>query len=219
MTRRVRRQAGFTLLELLVSMAILSFMMVIAWATVSSTSNTKEHVKEVTERTHEFRVATAIIVRDLSHAYLSANEDQSITDRRTMFIGQPKGDVTALRFSSLAHRTIWADADESEQTLIAYYEAPDRQDSSLTNVIRHETRRLTNEQWESVPADKEVLLRNVEKFTLEYWDWRDNDWKERWDSTQADAETGRLPSRVRITVVAKLPSGNDITLTTQARIN
>lgn len=214
-----RNESGFTLLELLVSMAILAFMMVIAWSTISSTANTKVHMQGISERTHELRVAMSIMVRDFAHAYLSANEDQNRNDRRTMFVGQRKGDVDELRFSSLGHRIMWADADESEQTLIAYYEASDREESGMTNLIRHETRRLSNENWEQEPADKEVLLRNVTKVKFEYYDWKDNQWQERWNSTQADAEAGRLPSRVKITVVAKMPSGDDITLTTQARIN
>ena len=216
---RAQGQGGFTLLELLVSMAILAFMMVIAWSTISSTANTKVHTQEVSERTHELRVAMAMMVRDFGHAYLSANEDQNRTERRTMFVGQPKGDVDELRFSTMGHRLMWADTDESEQTLIAYYEAEDREDSSKTNLIRHESRRLSNEQWEREPADKEVLLRDITKVKFEYFEWRDEEWKERWNSTQADAEAGRLPTRVKITVTAKLPSGNDITLTTQARIN
>lgn len=219
MRRSASGQSGFTLLELLVSMAILSFMMVIAWSTISSTADTKVHVQEVNERTHETRVAMAMMVRDFAHAYLSANEDQSRNDRRTMFIAQPKGDVDQVRFSSLGHRTMWADADESEQTLIAYSDAPDREDSSKDNLIRHESRRLSNEQWERQPADKEVLLRDVKKVKFEYWDWRDKQWKERWNSTQGDAESGRLPTRVKITVTVPLPSGSDMTLTTQARVN
>ncbi len=219
MTAARREQGGFTLLELLVSMAILAFMMVIAWSTISSTANAKVHTQVISERTHELRVAMAMMVRDFGHAYLSANEDQNRSERRTMFIGEQKGNVDEVRFSTMGHRVMWADADESEQTLIAYFEASDRDEPGKTNLVRHESRRLSNEPWEREPADREVLLRDVAKVKFEYFDWRDNSWKERWNSTQADAEAGRLPTRVKITVVVHMPSGNDMTLTTQARIN
>ena len=173
----------------------------------------------LTERTHEIRVAMAMMSRDFAHAYLSANEDQNRTERRTMFIGESKGSVDQVRFSSLGHRVIWANADESEQTLVAYYEADDRRDSSKTNLIRHESRRLSNRQWEQEPADKEVLLHDIKEVKFEYYDWRDDQWKERWNSTQADAEAGRLPSRIKITVTIPMPSGKELTLTTQARTN
>ena len=41
---------------------------------------------------------------------------------------------------------------------------------------------------------------DVQKVKFEYYDWRAKDWKDDWDSTQADGERGRLPERVRITI-------------------
>src|SRR5688500_4526686 len=106
-------QRGMTLLEVMIAMAILSFMMAIAWATVSGTATAKKHTEASQERTRELRVGMARIVRDLSHAYLSANEDQNQFERRTLFIAKDSGDVADLRFSTLAHPALWGDADES----------------------------------------------------------------------------------------------------------
>jgi hypothetical protein len=161
----------------------------------------------------------ARMANDMAHAYVSANEDQSSQERRTLFVGKSGGTVEELRFSSLAHQTLWADANESEQTLISYSAESDREESGQTNLIRRESRRLSNEQWKNEPAEIDVLLSDIEKVRFEYYDWRDNDWRDNWDSTQADAQKGRVPYRIRITVeVENKETDETIKYTTQTRV-
>ena len=213
-------RAGFTLLELMISLAVLGMMLVVLWSTTTATADAKVHVDEISERSLEIRAAMSRIVRDLSHAYLSQNEDVNLLERRTLFKGSKTGDVDELRFSSLGHTPLWADANESEQTLIAYFEADDRKDRSKTNLIRRESRRLSNEAWRSVPAESDVLLHDVKQVRFEYFDWRNLEWKDAWDTTQATAERNRLPERVRITFVLENPNGDqDLKYVTQARLN
>jgi hypothetical protein len=164
------------------------------------------------------------MVRDLESAYVSANEDQNLVERRTMFIGKASGTVDELRFSSMSHEVMWADANESEQTVIGYAAEADQDDRSVTNLIRREQRRPTNEPGASreEPADVDVLIRRVKRVHFEYWDWKDKAWQETWDSTQADAERGRIPTRVRITleIDQQKDSGEHETIkyVTQARL-
>ena len=53
----------------------------------------------------------------------------------------------------------------------------------------------------------DLLVRGIKKVRFEYWDWKDKQWQETWDSTQADAERGRVPTRVRITLEVEPPPG------------
>ena len=193
-------------------------MMYLAWSTSSGMADIKRGIESGQQRNHEIRLSMSRLVSDISSAYLSANEDQNQNERRTFFIGKASGDVDELRFSSFAHRPIWANAKESEQTLIAYYAERDPEDSGVTNLIRRESRRLSNNPWKSMPGDIDVLLRDVEEVTFEYWDWKEKDWKERWDSTANDGEKGRLPSRVKITIELKSKKDETRTYVTQARI-
>jgi len=225
MTDRVHhtaRQAGMTLLEIMISIALLMMMMTVAWSTVVSTSNSKKMVEASQQRNHEIRVAMARMVRDISHAYLSANENQQIIDqtkRRTIFLGKSSGQVDELRFSSFAHEPMWADADECEQTMISYSAMSDRKNSRKVNLLRRETRRLSSElDFKQIPATSDILIRNIERVKFEYWDWKDKDWQDSWNSTSADAERGRLPTRVRITVEVKIDKDRTRKYTTQARI-
>ena len=90
----------------------------LAWATTSQTSQAKRTFEDLQRRNHEIRVAIARVVSDLEHAYLSENEDDTgnADTKRTVFIGK----ADELRFSSLGHVSLWADANESEQTMISY---------------------------------------------------------------------------------------------------
>jgi general secretion pathway protein J len=212
-----RNQAGMTLIEVLIAMAMVSFMLVMAWSTTSSVSEAQKYFQDVQERNHEIRVALNRMARDISSAYISGNEDTNFDNRRTLFLGKEDTPVDELRFSSLGHVSLWANANESEQALISYHAVRDRDDGSRTNLVRRESRRLSNEPWESEPAEADLLLRNVERVAFEYFDPRDNEWQDGWNSTQTDAEGDRLPERVRITVTVRLGE-REVTYSTQARI-
>lgn len=211
-------QTGLTLLEVMIALTVLSFMLILVWYTTSSTIDAKKDVEQIQERDNEIRVAMNRLVKDIESAYLSQNEITTIDNRRTLFIGKSARPVDELRFSSLGHRVLWAEANESEQTLISYSAEDDPLDRDKTNLIRRESRRLSNEPWESEPAEVAVLLPDIERVEFEYFDWKDADWQESWDTTKIDAENNRLPERVRITITLKNDRDKEYKRTTQARI-
>ncbi len=214
----MRSESGMTLIEVLMALTILSLMLVMTWMTTNSSGRAKMHFERIQEHNHELRVAMSTMVRDISSAYLSDNEDKNRDNRRTLFVGKSSSPVDELRFSSLGHRVFWADANESEQTLISYSAENDRDDPSKMNLLRRESRRLSNEPWESEPAEVDILLRNIERVEFEYFDWRDNDWQDHWDTVNADGEKDKLPERVRITITYMNADGAAVKRTTQARI-
>lgn len=215
MTRRA--QSGLTLIEVMIASAVLVMMMALAWGTIRNTSNARRTWEEYEQRNHELRMAMNRIVKDFEHAYLSRNEDTSATHPRTMFIGKSASKFPEIRFSTLGHRVLWADANESEQTVISYITRPSP-DGRGTDWIRREQRRPSNEPWEDLPAEYDVLVQDVETVELEYWNWRNLEWQDTWDTTQSDGQKGWLPSRVRITIEIKDARGASYKVTSQARI-
>lgn len=214
MTSRERRQRGLTLVEIMIAMGIMALMMMLAWSTIKNASDARVNFEALEERNHEIRLALARVSHDLESAYLSLNENTRLDNRRTMFIGKSE----EVRFSSFGHVSLWADANESDQTVITYFLDDDREDSSLDDLYRRELRRPSNDSPSEQPAELDVLLRGVDKLEFEYWDWKDKKWQDSWDSTKPDAEGDRLPSRVRITVHYKNPRGDELKLSTQARL-
>ncbi len=68
------------------------------------------------------------------------------------------------------------------------------------------------------PAEYDVLIHDLVSAKIEFWNWKNLDWQDTWDTTQSDGQKGWLPSRVRITVTIKDAQDQDYKLTTQARI-
>jgi general secretion pathway protein J len=218
-TMRARRpQAGMTLLEVMIAVAILVIMMSLAWKTIANTSESKKVFEKYEERNHELRMALGRIVHDFESAYLSRNEDQNAAHPRTMFIAKSSSKLPDIRFSTLGHRVLWADANESEQTVISYVAHDDPEHSGVVDWIRREQRRPSNEPPESEPADYDVLVHDIVAAKIELWNWKSAEWQDTWDTTQADGQRGWLPSRVRITLTTKGPDGKDAKLMTEARI-
>jgi type II secretion system protein J len=217
--RRARNlQAGMTLIEVMIAIAILVIMMSLAWRTIANTSESKKVFERYEERNHELRMALGRIVRDLEAAYLSRNEDQNASHPRTMFIAKSGSKLPEIRFSTLGHRVLWADANESEQTVISYVLRNDPEHAGVIDWVRREQRRLSNETPETEPADYDVLIHDIVAAKLEFWNWKSVQWQDTWDTTQSDGQKGWLPSRVRITITTKGPDEKDYKIMTEARI-
>ena len=213
-----RAQAGMTLIEVMIASAVLVMMMTLAWKTISNTSDAKRYTGLYQERNHELRMALGRITADFEAAYLSKNEDTSATHPRTLLVAKSGSKVPEIHFSTLGHRVLWADANESEQTIISYMAHNSKEVPGQVDLIRSERRRPSNLPPEEEPAEYDILVRDIGKLELEFWNWKNLEWQDSWDTTQSDGQKGWLPTRVKITITVKTPEGTDIKLTTQARI-
>jgi general secretion pathway protein J len=216
-TRRAP-QAGLTMMEVMIASATMVIMMALAWRTIANTSDARRSFGKYQERNHELRMALGRAVADFEAAYLSRNEDVNASHPRTMMIAKSGSRVPQIRFSTLGHRVLWADANESEQTVIQYLAVNNRESSGQVDWVRSERRRPSNRPPEEEPAEYDVLVRDIHKLELEFWNWRNLDWQDTWDTTQSDGQRGMLPSRVRITITVKNADGRDVKLSSQARI-
>jgi len=219
-SRRPFGQAGMTLLELVLALATFAGMMALAWTVINRVGENATAFEQYEKTSREMRMALSRVVADFESAYISSNEDLTLQDRRTMFIASGSGTVPEIRFSTLGHRPRSTDLNESDQTLISYSSQTDPKNPSRTNWLRRESFRLSNKNWQEVPARTEVLLHGVEEVVFKYWSWKYERWPDRLDST-SEAEGNRLPTRVKIKVKIKNPldeQGDPIVIETQARI-
>lgn len=213
-----RAEAGLTLIEVMIASSVMVIMMALAWRTIANTSESRRTFEAYEERNHELRMAMQRIVSDIEHAYLSRNEDTTQTHPRTMFIAKSGTRLPEIRFSTLGHRVLWADANESEQTVIQYLPRNNPDKAGQVDWVRREQRRPSNEPPDDLPSEYDVLVTDISAATLEFWNWKNVEWQDSWDTTQSDGQKGMLPSRVRITLTVKDPGGKDYKLVTQARI-
>lgn len=225
MTRRTHRRAGlalrrasggFTLIEVMLSVSILTMMVALVWASFSLAANSKTRAEEIGARYHQIRLAMYRMAREISMAYLSKNELQGTTRPRTMFVGKRNNSVDELLFSSLSHMRLGDDAKECDQSLIQYYAEPDRNDRSQLNLMRRETRRLGVEKpGEEGPAY--VMLENIRELHFRYFDAVKNEWTDFWNTRSLDGHPDRLPAKVEIRITLMDEKGQEKTFVTATR--
>ncbi len=217
MRRRPERAAGFTLLEVVISVAILLGMATIIWGSFSITANIKERVEEVEDRYHQIRLAMNRMAREISMAYLSKNDQMGTTNPRTLFVGKRETSVDDLMFSNLSHLRMRENAKECDQGLVRYYEAADPEQKNRTNLMRREQHRLgAKRPGEEGPAF--VMLEGIEALHFDYFDEQANEWRDSWNTTSADGQADRLPNKVRIKLTLKDEFGEELTFITATRI-
>ncbi len=212
------REGGFSLIEILVAVAIVGMMSVLLYGAFKDTFDTQTEVSRSQERWHVLRIGMSRMVRDLSMAYVSMNENMFEKDRRTYFICKKGFDGDELTFSAFAHRRTVADAKESDQSVIRYYLAPDPDDPRKTNLMRRETRRIAYKPFEDIPGESYILIEDVKGIFYEFYDPVKDEWTEEWDTTAVDGQPNRLPPRIRISLTVEDEKGRDLTLVTAARI-
>ena len=137
--------SGFTLIELMLALAIFGFITTIMWGSFAQTVSSKRVIQGEQERAHSVRVALMRMTREIEMAYISENENTAIAYRRTQFVGSSRADVDELMFSSFAHQRLRAGAAEGDTSLVSYYGARDPDDRRILNLMRRETRRLQAE--------------------------------------------------------------------------
>ena len=209
--------AGFTLLEVMLALAILGFITTILLGTFNQTNTIRTRTQAVQERSHAARVALMRLSRELEMAFLSDSENPAIAERRTMFISEPQRDVDELRFSWFGRQRLRGDVPESDTSVIMYYAEPDPDDRSVVNLMRRETRRLEAADPRSVPGESYILCPNISRLKFTFYDFKKPEWREDWTTTGTDGFQ-YLPTHVRIALTIYDERGREQTFTSSARI-
>lgn len=216
MTAR-RASSGFTMIELMLAMAIFAFLTTIMWSSFSQTANSKKVIQSEQERAHAVRVALMRMAREIEMAYVSGSENTAIANRRTMFVGSSRADVDELTFSTFAHQRLRAGAAEGDTSLITYYGARDPDDRRVLNLMRRETRRLQAEDPSTLPGEGYILCPDVARVKFAYYDHKKKEWATDWSTLDATGMS-YLPTHIRITLTIIDERGQEVSYSTDARI-
>ena len=218
MSKRVARHAGFTLIEIMLALALMAFVTSLLWGTFAQTARVKKRVEQAQDRTHTVRVALMRMSREIEMAFVSASEAVGTQERRTMFSGISHSDFDELRFSWFGHQRLRADAAEGDTALVHYLTGPDPDDSTLTDLLRRETRRLEAKDPKLIPGETYLLCPAISRLKFAYYDYKQKDWREEWDTTTADGMQ-YLPTQVRISLTVFDERGVPITFISIARLH
>lgn len=197
-----RRQAGMTLVEAMVSVAILAIVSVMVFGGFSQTMRNKSRIEAQGDRAHVIRVAMERMCREMQSAFVSldVNLSSQLASMRTVFHGRHQGRGSRLDFTSFSHRRLYRDAHESDQNELGYFLSEHRDDETREThrvLVRRESRRIDDDPEEG--GQQMILVEDVREFELMYFDPISLQWVDGWDT--AGTETNRLPAQVRIRLV------------------
>jgi len=214
--RRGVRAAGFTLIELMLAIAILALITTLMWSSFSQASRNKKRIEAQQERTHTVRTALLRMARELEMAFLSESEEPDATLPRTQFLGVSRPDVDELWLTSFAHQRLRAGAPESDAAAIGYFGERDPEDRRILNLMRKESRRLVPKDPHEIPGETYVLCPDIVRLKFSYYDYRKKEWHDDWDSKVMGMNF--LPSHVHISLTVLDDQGREQTYATDARI-
>jgi general secretion pathway protein J len=170
-----RRSGGFTLVEVMVSVAILTMVAGMVYSTIAVTLTAQGTAQKIHEMYHAGYVAMTKMTRDLTNAFLSKHVSVLERDRETVFLGRDD-EVT---FTYLGHFRWFAEEPESDQGVVSYY-------VKSKNLIRREKTVIDDNPEKG--GIEEVLAYGVKDLEFQYWDPEQEDWVDDWKAEMEDMD-------------------------------
>lgn len=209
---------GFTLLEVMIAVAILGLIGGLTWKSFDSAADLKSRIERAEERDQTVRGAMNRMAREISMTFLSEHYDRKrFRERPTRFTlkdGRREADVM---FTSFANERLAIDAKESDQALFEYKLGPDPRINGQRNLYRRVKPILDEDPDRG--GQTAVLAEDVLSFSIEGWDPKDRAWKADWDSNSPSQNAQFLvPPRVRISLTLKDEQGKEKAYTTQTSV-
>jgi general secretion pathway protein J len=208
---------GFTLMEIMIAVAITALMGGIVAMSFHTSFHAKEQVESEIEYYRMLRAAMSRMAREIGAAYVSDRYDpkkyRDQNDRPSNFIGLKD----KLTFTSLAHQRLYTDAKESDQMVVEYSvkTSNERGAHGRMDLIRRENPIVLDHIDRGGPED--VLFEGLKRIEFSYWDTDKKEWNGEWDTRRLERKTV-LPTRVRIKIFATDENGRDREYMTQTRI-
>ena len=178
MKRTCPGQKGFTLLELLVSLALLSIILAAIYSTFFLSQKAIEGVDETLLKLQECRMTMDTMGREMdSILYSTVNKNSLFKIEDRDFFGKDASGVTFTSFSPLVPGL----------SVISYYV---EEKDGVLSVFK----KIKNVSDTSGAPEGIEVIEKIEAFTVEVLN--DGKWIRTWDT----AVTGKIPERIRVTV-------------------
>src|SRR6202044_1134042 len=138
--RRRSSHLGMTLLEIMVSVAILAMVSILIYGAFDSMARGKKGGAMRADRSREGREAVLRLTRELSSAFPSMHNpsNPAFITRATAFIGTSGGTFDRVDFAAFAHRRVERDAHESDEAEVGYFVVSDPDVEGKMDLVRRE---------------------------------------------------------------------------------
>ena len=209
MSNATPRSSGFTLLEVLLAMAILAVIMTVVYASFSTAGKNVEQAEAIRDENDIARTLMARLSDDIANAYISSSMNTAAQASLTIFYGKMEEIETRsgtgsekIRHDSISFTTLthWRKPGSKETELweVGYFfkEKPDGKGSVL---FRREKRELSKEVPALDGGDEYEITDRVESLQFRYKQGNQtgSQWRDSWD-TKSSPTNGILPTLVEI---------------------
>jgi general secretion pathway protein J len=228
---------GFTMVEVLVAVGLLSMLSSIIFGATSVILRSQRIVMDSQERYHAGRVAIMRLTGDLSQAFLSKHAGLLERNTETLF----RGEEDEVLFCYLGHKRIFPKGPESDQGVVSYSLERAKKGGGK-NLVRREKPHI--DERADRGGRNETLAENVKSLKFEYWDKEQEDWTSSWEAVLEDTEqvavdqvaqdqaraaakllTGTevedtfvLPRRIKVTLVLEDEAGKEYSFVSQVEL-
>ncbi len=185
---------GLTLIEVVVSLAILSVIGAIAFTTLGTTMGVHEAIEKAGGSRRTARTTLGMVTQELQLAFLTKNVT-AVNTYKTVFIGKDQDQEDQLWFATLGHKRRYRDSRECDQGEVTLFAEPDPEQSEHMVLYHRAGPRVDHEPDQDGPIMP--LARGVTRFDLRYLDPRTGEWKDNWDTTSTETPN-LLPRAVEI---------------------
>lgn len=207
--RQTQRARGFTLIEILMAVAILAVAAVLVLGSMQGSVRMQDSSRKISDANLAAVTTMRRMVSELNMAFYVSSVSEDVAENReiryrTIFDGK-REEIT---FTTMAYQQRFSDEAGGDQAAISYRieRRRDRKGQNRSVLIRREEAPI-DDRPERGGRITEVL-ENVKRIRFEYWDPEreigDDAWVNQWDVSKQQDE--QLPSRVRIQLEVEHPT-------------
>lgn len=166
------KSRGFTLIEVLVAVALMAMLGIILATSMSSIIGAIKDSKQMQDYYHTARVALGRMQQEISMAYISKHQSE-LRSTKTVFIGKQQ----SLTFTYMGHRRMVRNARESDEGFVEYKVEHDSKTNDNVLVRREKT---IIDDAPQKGGQRQVLATGVQKVQFQYWDMDKESWTSDW---------------------------------------